>query len=122
MMKKFATLYEASNYAVTLCSAWKFSTSNEFYDTSSLQETAKIHDKESMDDEDSFYVVSDSGAIGFCIDSDTDIDWYFIRRDNPDEDLPNRYIENNMQRYCTNCGKPAKSDARFCIACGQRLV
>ena len=121
-MKKFTTLYQASQYALTLCSAWKFSTSNDFYDTMSLPQIAKTHDEESISDEDSFYVVADSGAIGFVADSEADIDWYFLCRNNPDELLPAVFQEIQpvfqeiqQKRFCTNCGKQVKADARFCI-------
>ncbi|HPB16846.1 MAG TPA: zinc ribbon domain-containing protein [Clostridia bacterium] len=120
-MKKFTTLYQASQYALTLCSAWKFSTSNDFYDTMSLPQIAKTHDEESISDEDSFYVVADSGAIGFVADSEADIDWYFLCRNNPDELLPAVFQEIQQKRFCTNCGKQVKADARFCIYCGSKL-
>jgi hypothetical protein len=120
-MKKFTALYDASQYAKELCSAWKFASANEFYDSISLPEIAKIHDEESVGDEDSFYVVSDSGAIGYCLDSDTDIDWLFLCRKNIDEILPLKYSEALNKRFCTNCGRQVNPDARFCTGCGNRL-
>lgn len=59
-MKRFNTMLEAAEFAATFCKSWSFATSNS----------------ENPADEDSFYVVSPSGAIGFCVDG-KDIDWLF---------------------------------------------
>ncbi len=120
-MKKFSTLFDASVFASSKCSYWKFSTSDDYYDKISLSEIAKVHDQESIADEDSYYVVADSGAIGFCEDEDTDIDWLFLVRDNLDESLPLTYVAKTVNKFCSNCSRAVKSDARFCTDCGSKL-
>lgn len=70
VMQQYRTLYAATDFAATtLCAGWRFATSNEKYDRSSLLATAEIHDDENPSDKDSFYVVSPNGA-GFCEDGE----------------------------------------------------
>jgi hypothetical protein len=66
-MKKFDNLPEAAEYAATLCGRFRFSTSDERYDVKELLALAEISDSENPIDEDDFYGVSPSGAIGLCM-------------------------------------------------------
>src|SRR5690554_3709586 len=74
---RFITLSEAAEIAITYCDRWSFATSDELYDRASLQGIAQVHDEETCVDEDSFYVVSPGGAIGFSEDGEI-IDWLFL--------------------------------------------
>jgi hypothetical protein len=76
VMERFDTLLEAAEFAATLCRSWSFATADERYDAEGLLSLAEISDSEDPIDEDSFYVVSLSGAIGLCVDGE-DIDWLF---------------------------------------------
>ncbi len=76
-MKQFNTMLKAAEYAVTCCGSFRFATSDEKYDTKGLLGIAEVSDAENPADEDSFYVVSPGGAIGFCEDGE-DIDWLFL--------------------------------------------
>ena len=76
-MKKFNTLLEAVEFAVTRCNSWSFATSNDNYDVKGLLVLAETSDSENPIDEDSFYVVSPAGAIGLCEDGE-DIYWLFL--------------------------------------------
>ncbi|NLA85977.1 MAG: zinc ribbon domain-containing protein, partial [Clostridiales bacterium] len=83
-MKQYSTLYEAAEFAATLCAGWRFATSDDKYDRNGLLGIAEIHDEENPADEDSFYVVSPYGSIGFCEDGE-DIDWLFLSDNAPNE-------------------------------------
>lgn len=119
-MKKFDALLDAAEFAATVCKSWSFATSDERYDVKNLLAIAETSDGEDPIDEDSFYVVSPGGAIGFCRYGG-DIDWLFLSDAAPDEDLPAVYHAEPQNRFCTACGAPAEPDARFCIKCGKAL-
>ncbi len=76
-MEQFSTLVEAAQLAATRCNFWKFATSDEQFDMPALLTLAETSDAENPSDEDSFYVVSPTGAIGLIEDSG-DVDWLFI--------------------------------------------
>ena len=52
-----------------------------------------MYDEDSMADEDSFYIVAPSGAIGFSEDEGETIEWLFVRADNQNEKLPSSLAE-----------------------------
>lgn len=117
--KKYETLTEAAKAARALCDGWRFETSDELYSADGLQSIAQIHDEESCTDEDSFYVVSPGGAIGFTEDGER-IDWLFIPL-NSKEELPTLFETKPAASFCGNCGKPVTPGAHFCGACGAKL-
>lgn len=117
--RRYETLSEAAEAAAARCDRWRFATSDELYDSADLQGLAQVHDEETGTDEDSFYLVSLGGAIGFSEDGET-IDWLFLPL-NGTEDLP-RFVETAPAvNFCGKCGKPVAPGARFCGACGARL-
>ncbi len=120
MMKRFDTLLEAAEFAATLFKSWSFATSDEKYDIESLLGIAEIHDDENPADEDSFYLVSTKGSIGFCEDGE-DIDWLFLSDAAPNEDLPHIYQAAPQINFCPKCGSGVVPGAHFCAACGAKL-
>jgi ribosomal protein L40E len=119
-MKQFTTLLGAAEFAVTLATGWHFATADERYEKTTLLALAETSDSENPIDGDSFYVVSPSGAIGFCEDGE-DIDWLFLSDAAPNEDLPLIYQTAAQVKICTKCGSGVVSGARFCGKCGERL-
>ena len=119
-MKKFNTLLEAVEFAVTRCNSWSFATSNDNYDVKGLLVLAETSDSENPIDEDSFYVVSPAGAIGLCNDGE-DIDWLFLSDAAPNEDLPLTYQAEPQIKFCSKCGSGFVLGARFCGQCGTAL-
>ncbi len=119
-MKQYSTLYEAAEFAATLCAGWCFATCDEKYDRNGLLGIAEIHDEESPADEDSFYVVSPTGDIGFCEDGE-DIDWLFLTNSAPDNDLPLSYQSTPKINFCPKCGSGVVTGSRFCGMCGGKL-
>jgi hypothetical protein len=116
---RYRTLSDATEIAVSRCDRWRFATSDELFDSSGLQGIAEIHDAETWTDEDSFYLVSPKGAIGFSEDGET-IDWLFLPL-NSTEDLPLSVETVPAVNFCGKCGKPVTFGARFCGACGGKL-
>jgi hypothetical protein len=119
MNNRYETLSEASKVAVTRCNEWGFATTDEVYDSKSLIDIAAIHDEETYMDEDSFYLVSQEGAIGFSEDGET-IDWLFIPL-NSTEDLSSTLKIKATPNFCWKCGKAVTPGARFCGACGEKI-
>lgn len=119
-MERFNTMQEAAELAVTRCTHWSFVTSKDRYNLNGLLSLAEMSDSEDPIDEDSFYVVSPTGAIGLCNDGE-DIDWLFLSDAAPDEDLPLTYTAAPQIKFCPHCGAPAVSGARFCEKCGNHL-
>ena len=119
-MNKFASLSEAAEYAVTRCNGWRFAYSEEAYNHGSLLGIAEIHDEENPADDDSFYLVSPSGAIGFSEDGES-IDWLFLSLNNLDEDLPDSAAMHGAANFCPQCGSPLTPQGRFCESCGARI-
>jgi hypothetical protein len=119
-MNKFDTLLEAAEYAVTRCNSWSFTASDEKYDVKNLLVIAEVSDSEDPIDEDCFYVVTPSGAIGYC-DYGEDIDWLFLSDAAPNEDLPLTYQAAPQKMFCTECGASVIPGARFCGECGNML-
>lgn len=115
-MKQFDTMLKAAQYAATCCISWSFATSDEKYNTESLLGIAEVSDDENPADEDSFYLVSHAGSIGFCQDGE-DIDWLFLSDSGLTEDLPVAFQNN----FCSKCGAATSPNARFCGNCGGRL-
>jgi hypothetical protein len=81
---------------------------------------AEIHDEENPADEDSFYVVSLAGTIGFCEDGEQ-IDWLFLSGSGADGDLPATYQADLQIKFCPKCGSAVVLGASFCGACGAKL-
>lgn len=119
-MDRFASLYEAAEYALTRCNGWRFAYSEEVYNQDSLLGIAEIHDEENPADDDSFYLVSPSGAIGFSEDGES-IDWLFLALNNLEEDLPDSTSRQGAANFCPQCGKPLTPQAHFCGSCGAKI-
>ena len=120
MEKKYQTLSEATEIATTRCNGWRFATSeSEYYDSAELKGVAEIHDGEAGLDEDSFYLVSPGGAIGFSQDGET-IEWLFLPLESSEE-LPLSLAPKAAVNFCPKCGEPAVPGALFCGACGAKL-
>ena len=116
---RYITLSEAAEKVVNRCGKWRFANSDEFYDSASLQVVAQTHDEEACVDQDSFYVISSGGAIGFSEDGET-IDWLFLPV-NCFEELPLSLEPETAINFCAKCGSRVMPDARFCGACGVKL-
>jgi hypothetical protein len=119
-MKRFYTLLEAAEFSATLCKSWSFATADERYDAEGLLALAETSDSEDPIDEDSFYVVSLTGAIGLCEDGE-DIEWLFLSDNAPNEDLPAKYEVAPKINFCPKCGSSVVPGARFCVKCGIAL-
>jgi hypothetical protein len=119
-MKKFDSLLQAAAFAARNFKSWSFATSDERYDVKELLTMAEISDSENPADEDSFYVVSPGGSIGFCMDG-RDIDWLFLSDAAAFEELPPVYQAAPQPNFCPKCGAPTIFGARFCGSCGQKL-
>lgn len=116
---RYASLSEAARVASTRCDSWCFAISDESYNIEGLQGTAQIHDEENPTDEDSFYMVSPAGAIGFSENGET-IEWLFLPL-NHTENLPLKINAEKQANFCAKCGSRIVSGARFCGTCGIRL-
>ncbi len=117
--QRYSTLSAAAEVAATRCDQWQFATAvDEVYDRSSLIGVAEIHDGEADVDEDSFYVVSPEGAIGFSKDGET-IDWLFLPLGSAEE-LPQTVGAQSPAHYCSQCNLPLVPGARFCGSCGAK--
>ena len=117
---KYLTLTEAAEVAAKHCDRWHFFTAKEEqYDPAGLVGIAEVHDSEAGVDEDSFYLVSPGGAIGFSEDGET-IDWLFLPI-NSTEKLPEEVEPEGTVNFCPHCGEPAQPGDSFCGACGKEL-
>ena len=119
-MERFNTMLEAAECAATRCRNFRFATSNDRYDVKDLLVLAETSDSENPVGEDSFYVVSPGGAIGFCEDGE-DIDWLFLSVTAPNEDLPATFQTSSQIKFCSKCGNGVVPGARFCGKCGKPL-
>lgn len=129
-MMKYPNLSEAVKQAINLCDKWRFMYADELYDTDSFPGIAQVYDEDSLADEDSYYVVAPSGAIGFIEEGDA-IEWLFLNADKQKEVLPSTIGE--MQRgepsrdiakdaeFCTHCGAIIEADSVFCEKCGEKI-
>lgn len=120
-MKQFSTLYHAAEFAATLCTNWSFATADEKYDKDGLLGIADIHDAENPADEDSFYLVSPYGSIGFCQDGE-EIDWLFLADSGAGEDLTLTFVDTSEIKFCPQCGAEVVPGGRFCAQCGEQLL
>lgn len=120
-MEQFNTLLEAAELAVTRSDSWSFVTSAEKFNTDSLLIIAETADDEDPIDEDSFYVVSPSGAIGLCLYGEN-IDWLFLSDYALDEDLPATFNAAAAINFCPDCGSAVVYGSRFCGECGFKLT
>ena len=120
-MERFNTMMEAAEFAAARSNSWSFAYSqNDVYNRTTLLTTAEMHDQENPADEDSFYVVSPGGAIGFCEDGE-DIDWLFLSSSGSEEDLPVMFTAAPQVKFCPKCGSGIVPGAHFCGECGGRL-
>ena len=119
-MKRFDTMLEAAQFAATLCQGWSFAYSDDTYDKESLLVMAETHDQENPADEDSFYVVSLGGSIGYCEDGEA-IDWLFMSGSGAGENLPAAYQAGPRVKFCPKCGNSIVPGALFCGKCGHKL-
>ncbi len=130
-MTKYPNLYEAVKDAIGLCNRWRFMYADEIYDKDNFLGIAEVYDEDSMADEDSYYVVAPSGAIGFIEDEDSPIEWLFVREDNQKEVLPTSISEMSANGpkvesmgesiFCSNCGAKVEADSVFCEKCGEKV-
>lgn len=135
-MTKYPNLFEAVKQAVGLCNRWRFMYADEIYDRDSFPGIAEVYDEDSMADEDSYYIVAPSGAIGFVEDEENPIEWLFVREDNQKEVLPTSINEMTIGEmsnsgltvesigesiFCSNCGTKVESDSVFCEKCGEKI-
>ena len=119
-MDKFSTLLEAAECAITRCNSWSFATSDETYAPKTLLVLAETSDDEDPIDEDCYYVVSPSGAIGYC-GYDESIEWLFLTGTSSDDDLPTAYQNEPQNKFCPKCGNSVVPGANFCGDCGAKL-
>ncbi|MGI6659258.1 MAG: zinc ribbon domain-containing protein [Dethiobacteraceae bacterium] len=119
-MERFDSLLEAAEFAAARCKSWSFATADERYDEQGLLVLAETSDSENPIDEDSFYVVSPSGAIGIC-ENGEDIFWLFLSDAAPNEDLPLTYQAVPQIKFCPECDSPVYPGARYCAKCGIAL-
>jgi hypothetical protein len=120
-MEQLDTLVKAAELAASRAKNWRYAYSdNEVYDRVGLLGIAKVNDDENPIDEDSIYVVSPGGAIGFCEDGE-DIDWLFLSGSGADEDLPATLQTASQINFCPQCGSAVVPGARFCGQCGKAL-
>lgn len=130
-MTKYPNLFEAVKQAVGLCNRWRFMYADEIYDRDSFPGIAEVYDEDSMADEDSYYIVAPSGAIGFVEDDEEKIEWLFVRADNQKEVLPSSIAEMSNGGiiseqtdgfvFCSHCGAKVESDSIFCEKCGGKV-
>ena len=120
-MERFDSLLKAAEYALTCCGSFRFAYSNEKYDKRSLLSMAKASDEENPADEDSFYIVSPEGEIGFCQDG-RDIDWLFLPEIGRASDLPLSFNAEPQAKFCPKCGSSLNPKGRFCGKCGMRIL
>lgn len=81
MENKFYGCLDAAEFAATITNEWKDAQSGEIYDKKTLFAICETSDDENPldeDDEDSYYIVSDAGAIGITDDAGESVDWCFI--------------------------------------------
>ncbi len=119
-MKQYDSLLEAAEFASTLATGWRFAYSSDEYEKTALLSLAETSDSENPIGEDSFYVVSPSGAIGLCEDGE-DIDWQFLSNPDTGEDLPTTFAVAPQVKFCPKCGAPVVPGARFCNKCGGKF-
>ena len=118
-MDRFDTLSQAAICAASRSSRWTFAYANdEHYDRERLFSDAHMHDEENPAGEDSYYVVSLRGAIGYAEDGET-IDWLF--QSPYDEVLPDAYSAPSRANFCPKCGTAVVPGAAYCGACGATL-
>lgn len=119
-MKKFNSLLDAAVFAATISENWYFATTDETFIKETLLPLAETSDNQNPIDEDGFYLVSTSGAIGLCPYGE-DIDWLFLVDPHEYDDLPYTYTEIKEQKFCPKCGYSIISGANFCDQCGESL-
>lgn len=120
-MEQFRTLVEAAEIAATRTESWRYAYSdNEIYDRASLLIIAEVSDAENPVDEDSFYVVSPRGAIGFYEDGEN-IDWLFLSGTGTEDYLPSTLQTASQINFCSQCSSAVVPGARFCGQCGKAL-
>lgn len=119
-MERFDTMLEAAEFAAICCKHWKFATSDDRYDVKELLMLAETSDSENPADEDSFYVVTSCGAIGYCEDGE-EIGWLFLSLTEPNAELPVTYETDSTINFCPKCGAGVLYGAEFCGHCGTAL-
>lgn len=120
IMMRFTSLLEAAELAKSLATDWRFAYSSERYDVKGLLTLAQTSDSEDPIDEGCYYVVSASGAIGYC-DYNNDIDWLFISDSSVETDLPSTYQLFSKGNFCSKCGNSIMPSNKFCGNCGNAL-
>ena len=120
MEKKYFGALDAAEAAAAVTDQWQ-DDGGEIYDKADLLSLFAVMDDEDPldeDDEEIYYIVSDSGAIGITHDSGETIDWMVIpTHENALPDGPVGLTAN----FCEKCGAPVAPDSLFCEKCGHKL-
>ena len=107
--EKSRSMKDAVALAVQRASQWHFKDEEELSDASYISFAAEEHDSEyglDPEDEESYYVVTDDGAIGLTEDGGASVDWLFIPKGRSLGDYPEDLTEKSTQIFCSTCGKP----------------
>ena len=81
MTKTFKTMEDAAKYAAGICTAWKFKDEDEHIDKDFFIFSCGEQDAAcglDQNDDESYYVVSDEGAVGLTEDDGECIDWLYL--------------------------------------------
>lgn len=122
--EKSRSMKDSVALAVQRASQWHFKDEDELSDVSYLSFAAEEHDSEyglDPEDEESYYVVTDDGAIGLTEDDGASVDWLYIPKGHSLEEYPEVLAEESTQIFCSSCGKPNPGDSVFCTWCGAKI-
>ncbi len=141
---------DAAALAAQVCNMWKFQDTSERADEGLLRYAGSEQDaisSLSIVDPDSYYLVSQEGAIGITEDGGESINWLYLPVDKtmssmpkrlkkgepwpvePQKPLEERAMSYDMPKapepqgfkFCRRCGNPVKPTAKFCKTCGNRM-
>ena len=112
-LKKFFGAEDAARYAAEITDEWE-TEDGDLWDKGTLIDVANCADGENPldeDDDEVYYIVDESGAVGYTEDDGEDVCWW-VR--------PTGAAEPRTA-FCPNCGTAVDEDWSFCQKCGQRL-
>ena len=122
--EKAGSMKEAVALAMQRASQWHFKDDEELSDASYLAFAAEENDTEyglDPEDEESYYVVTEEGAIGLTEDDGASVDWLYLPEGKSMEDYPEELTGEEAQIFCSTCGRPNPGDSVFCTWCGAKL-